>query len=128
MKKNVGRHILHLAEQAGITQTELATKTGLSTAAVAMWGKGHNPHADNLPRVAEALGITVEELLNCQTDTDSAITLHKTCVDCIMISALLRDNARLTKDLNRERETIHRLSSALAVTETRLDNLKRMGV
>lgn len=50
---------------AGITQTELAEKIGVSAVAVNKWENGHTfPSVKRLRAVANALNITVEELIS----------------------------------------------------------------
>lgn len=51
-------------QSLGITQAELANLLGVSPTTVSMWevGKSH-PRVTLLPRVAELLGCTVDELL-----------------------------------------------------------------
>ncbi|MBE6598735.1 MAG: helix-turn-helix transcriptional regulator [Ruminococcaceae bacterium] len=51
-------------EKKGIRQTEFANRLGVSQSAVAMWETGHNlPRAELLPKMAEVLHCTVDELL-----------------------------------------------------------------
>lgn len=49
---------------AGLTQTELAQKLGISAVSVHQWESGKNfPKAGRLHEVADVLGTTVEKLL-----------------------------------------------------------------
>lgn len=52
-------------QSLGITQAELANILGVSPSTISMWevGKSH-PRVTLLPRVAEILGCTVDELLS----------------------------------------------------------------
>lgn len=49
----------------GLTQTELAKKTGLNQSTIAMIENGarENPHPKTLTKLAEALGVTAFDLL-----------------------------------------------------------------
>lgn len=48
----------------GITQEQLAKMLGITQGAVAQWENGlTHPSFDMLPKVAEALGMTVDELI-----------------------------------------------------------------
>lgn len=48
---------------AGMTQSELALKVGVTQASVAMWESGRkNPATDKLPVIADALGCTIDAL------------------------------------------------------------------
>lgn len=50
-------------ERAGLTQTELALKVGLSQSAVAKWETaGYTPRAATLIRVADVLGVSLDQL------------------------------------------------------------------
>ena len=52
-------------QKAGITQEQLAEKLGVGQSTVAMWENGKNsPQSDKLPKLAEALGCTVNDLFN----------------------------------------------------------------
>lgn len=53
-----------LRKAAKMTQTDLGKILGVSFQAVSMWEKGKtHPRAALLPKVADALGCTVDELL-----------------------------------------------------------------
>lgn len=53
-----------LRESADITQNEIAIILGVSRTSVSMWETGHAmPRADKLPKLAEILGCTVDDLL-----------------------------------------------------------------
>jgi len=54
--------IRKLCGEKGITIAELESKSDLSNGAIAKWGKS-TPRADNLNKVANILGTTMEELL-----------------------------------------------------------------
>jgi len=50
-------------EEAGLTQEELSRELGVVRQTVAMWETGKaSPSANMLPRIARALGCTIEEL------------------------------------------------------------------
>lgn len=53
-----------IRESTGMTQTELAEKLGVSQQAVSFWENGDRyPRTADLPRIADALGVTIDELL-----------------------------------------------------------------
>lgn len=60
----IATNIKRLRKAANITQVELAEKIGLSgSGAVSQWETGLvTPTPDNLKRIAELLGVTVNEL------------------------------------------------------------------
>ena len=58
-----------LLESKNITQVELARELGLSQSAISLYTSGKRaPRILLLPRIAEALGCTMEELLKCLAD------------------------------------------------------------
>ncbi len=61
----LGERIKALREKRGMTQTDLATRAGLSQAYVAMLEAGvkQNPSLDILNRLAKALGVKVGRLI-----------------------------------------------------------------
>lgn len=59
----VSERIRHFREQAGLTQQELAEKTGLRQSHISRLEQGHHsPSALTLEKIAGALGIAVTEL------------------------------------------------------------------
>ena len=60
---SIGDKIKALRMQKGITQTELANAVCVTTQAVSKWEKGKTlPDIENLPRIAEFFGITIDDL------------------------------------------------------------------
>lgn len=52
-----------LREKNGLTQVALAEAIGVTQACVAMWENGKAlPNSDKLPKLAEVLGCTIDEL------------------------------------------------------------------
>lgn len=55
--------IRELRERRGLTLTQLANAMEVDIAAAVRWESGkRNPRADKLPRLAEVLGCTIDEL------------------------------------------------------------------
>ncbi len=55
--------IRYLRERAGLSQLELARRAGVSPAVLCRWERNQiDPRASILPRIASALGVTVDEL------------------------------------------------------------------
>lgn len=58
-----GTRIAEARHAAGLSQRELAEKTGYTTSAVQAWELGtRHPRYDGLKQLADALGITVADL------------------------------------------------------------------
>lgn len=72
-----GKLIAELRKKQGLTQQQLADKLNLSNKTISKWESGNgSPDISNLPLLAEALGISVDELLrgkinNSEPYTDS---------------------------------------------------------
>lgn len=59
-----GRLIASLRKQRGLTQQQLADELNLSNKTISKWESGlGSPDIGNLPPLADALGVTVDELL-----------------------------------------------------------------
>lgn len=68
---DVGARIKSLREAAGLSQNELARRAGVSQSGLSYIESGEkSPSVDTLLRIADALGVTVSELLNAQGDTE----------------------------------------------------------
>ena len=81
MKKTLGTMIAELRKQYGMTQLELAEKMGVTDKAVSKWERDLScPDIGSLPNLAEALGVTVEELM--QTKSAKQVPVDK--ADAVM--------------------------------------------
>ena len=66
--KNIGEIISSLRKEKGMTQNDLAEKMNVTDKAVSKWERNLSyPDVNSIPKLAEVLGTTVEELLNAQT-------------------------------------------------------------
>ena len=60
-----GRHLLELRSKAGLTAEELGKRVGKGKSTVIAWEvNGNIGEATMIPKVAHALGVSLEELLN----------------------------------------------------------------
>ena len=60
-----GKHLAELRKTAGLSQTELAEALSVPQSNIAFWEQSEKPpRSDLLPKMADALGVTVAELLN----------------------------------------------------------------
>lgn len=65
MRTSIGNRISQLRKENGITQEEMAEKLGVTPQAVSKWENDISyPDILLLPKIAEMLGVTVDELLS----------------------------------------------------------------
>jgi hypothetical protein len=70
--KSIGEIISSLRKEKGMTQNELAEKMNVTDKAVSKWERNLScPDVNSIPKLAEVLGTTVEELLNAQTKKEN---------------------------------------------------------
>lgn len=69
-KQTMGAAIASLRKEQGMTQLELADKMGVTDKAVSKWERDLAcPDVNSLPKLAQLLNVSVDELMNCQTGT-----------------------------------------------------------
>ena len=82
MKKTLGAMIAEQRKQHGMTQLELAEKMGVTDKAVSKWERDLScPDMTSLPRLAEILGISVEELLQIKKEAAAPVNKVSELVD-----------------------------------------------
>ena len=65
-----GLHLAGLRHAAGLTQQQLAAAVGVKQSNIAFWERAAKPpRGEVLPALAEALGVTVGELLSINPET-----------------------------------------------------------
>ena len=65
--KSIGEMISSLRKEKRMTQNDLAEKMNVTDKAVSKWERNLScPDVNSIPKLAEILGTTVEELLNAQ--------------------------------------------------------------
>lgn len=70
--KTIGEIISSLRKEKGMTQSDLAEKMNVTDKAVSKWERNLSfPDVNSIPKLAEILGISVEELLNAQKKENS---------------------------------------------------------
>lgn len=74
MTRYVARTIKDRMKAIGMSQAWLAEKVGVSIAAVSKWTTDGKVARDNVPRVAEALGLTTDQLLGTGAPVDAETT------------------------------------------------------
>ncbi len=70
--KTLGEMINSLRKEKNMTQNDLAEKMNVTDKAVSKWERNLScPDVNSIPKLAEILGVSVEELLNAQTKQDN---------------------------------------------------------
>ena len=74
-KENFGRYIANARRNAGLTQQDLATRLNVTNTAVSKWERGLcYPDITILEKLAQALGLTLSQLLSSESNSDIAQT------------------------------------------------------
>ena len=75
MKKTLGTMIAELRKQHGMTQLELAEKMGVTDKAVSKWERDLScPDINSLPKLAELLGVSVEDLMQVKKEAEAPVS------------------------------------------------------
>lgn len=68
-KQTLGNMIANLRKEQGMTQLDLAEKMGVTDKAVSKWERDLScPDVSSIPKLAEILGVTVDELMQSKSD------------------------------------------------------------
>ena len=98
--KNIGSIISTLRKEKNMTQSELANKMNVTDKAVSKWERNIScPDINSIPKLAEILDVSVEEVLNAKgknnnTNINNIIDLVLICVAlamgvCIIVTSIL---------------------------------------
>ncbi len=70
MKKSLGVLITEHRKEKGMTQAQLAEQMGVTDKAVSKWERDLScPDISSVPKLAEILGVTVDQLMNGETSS-----------------------------------------------------------
>ena len=73
-KDTMGRMIAAKRKELGITQMELADKMGVTDKAVSKWERSLSyPDISSLPKLAEILGMSVDELMQVKPNSENRL-------------------------------------------------------
>lgn len=73
LNKTLGEMISSLRKEKNMTQNDLAEKMNVTDKAVSKWERNLScPDVNSIPKLAEVLGVSVEELLNAQTKQENS--------------------------------------------------------
>lgn len=77
-ERTLGNMIALLRKEKGMTQLDLAEKMGLTDKAVSKWERDLSaPDVSSIPKLAEILGVSVDELMQVKTDTKENLSNSK---------------------------------------------------
>ena len=72
----IGKQIKKYRNQKKYTQEKLGSLIGVTTQAVSKWERGGTPDAEILPKLADALGVSIDALFG-REQQDIRLTLMK---------------------------------------------------
>ena len=82
MKKTLGTMIAELRKQHGMTQLELAEKMNVTDKAVSKWERDLScPDVNSLPKLAEILGVSVDELMQSKKEAAEPVSKVQEIMD-----------------------------------------------
>ena len=82
MKKTLGTMIAELRKQRGMTQLELAEKMNVTDKAVSKWERDLScPDINSLPKLAEILGVSVDELMQIKKEAAEPVSKVQEIMD-----------------------------------------------
>jgi HTH-type transcriptional regulator/antitoxin HipB len=71
MNIEIANRLVKLRKKHGLSQEELADRLGISRRAVSKWERAESsPDTDNLICLAKLYGVSLDELLDCDSDID----------------------------------------------------------
>ena len=77
-KQTMGAMIAALRKEHNMTQLDLAQKMGVTDKAVSKWERDLAfPDVSTLPKLAEVLGVSVDELIQCKKNQEKATEAPK---------------------------------------------------
>ena len=77
-KETFGNMVAALCKEKGMTQLELAEKMGVTDKAVSKWERDLSfPDVSSIPKLAEILEVSVDELMQVKTDAKEDTTKRK---------------------------------------------------
>lgn len=89
-KESLGEMIMSLRKERGMTQLELAEKMGVTDKAVSKWERDLScPDINSIPRLAEVLNVSVEELMQSKREPAKSADKTKTLVELILKAVAL---------------------------------------
>jgi transcriptional regulator with XRE-family HTH domain len=94
-KRVSGNKIRQARLRAGMTQSELARKVGVSERNIVRWEGGrHQPRLEHVVAIAEACGVHVADLLDSGPDDETPVTREQRLLNVgLAIEALVVEGA-----------------------------------
>lgn len=86
-KKSFGQMVCFLRKEKGMTQNDLAKKMYVTDKAVSKWERDLSfPDINSIPRLAETLGVSVEELLDAKSAREHSNSKISGIIDTSLVS------------------------------------------
>ena len=100
----VGDRIREARKQAGLTQNQLAEKSGVATISIHQYEAGkRKPQIERLQRIADALGVSITELIDIETASEyEKLVIEKGEEAQKKLSPLVQRAVDVMGELNRE--------------------------
>ncbi|MFL0197607.1 helix-turn-helix domain-containing protein [Clostridium sp. WILCCON 0269] len=119
--KSIGEQIKMLRKSAGFTQEQLAAKTNISLSAIGKYEVGERiPKYETLGKLATALGVTINELVESQQTTSELNCMDKAY-------KALANNLDFNYELYREKigVSLDKMSNVLNIPKESLENVEK---
>lgn len=130
-KQAIGSKICTLRKQLGMTQKQLAEKLHVTDKSVSKWERGVSyPDLELMENIAEALGITLGELLGIEENTERnsvACTFQELSVISAEEKSLLKREVKNTAILNLFFLAVVFLAINLILRENHLPEVESLG-
>lgn len=97
MDEYIGKRIEKERKRLGLTQNDVAQKMGISYQSIAQWENGlRNPKPDTLKRIAEAMGIPVNQLIEVKPIQEKAMFFGEPATDFLeKVGTILKAGDRI---------------------------------
>lgn len=121
-----GALIKALRESRGLTQTELAEKTGISQQSIAKWENGTPPRPGNIALLAEALGVDRAQLIEAKEGSPSALERLNEARNNIVHARFQEVRDDTVERVDKALEVVSRLNQRLTPSEAAKEQQNRL--
>jgi transcriptional regulator with XRE-family HTH domain len=108
LRRELGQRIVHLRESRGMTRWDLARHLGVDRSRLGKWETGsHAPPIEFLPGLAEALEITLDELLTGRAPAGLPPQARETIREALRLLGALVEVPSLDEDVKHMDDSVH---------------------